>query len=230
MDDDIFCNHLMSFYVFSFTWLVPTIFLTEQLMYYIWYLNYKGYGVSILEYIKEKDLVWQPSFSGKLENGLAGYRGALIVEEGKQIPPDRKLPPKVQAKQVILVANDEKVKLFSSELESILHFEAFFERYKSFFDSETLIVLYVTDLNKNGTFVYNGVTINAYSLHESSVWNELLELSSLEKGELKKMSNEEKLEVLYDALMDTDCSETEMTFQEILSLKGESSKKIMGAV
>lgn len=186
--------------------------------------------MSILEYAKEKDLVWQPSFSGKLGNELIGYRGALIVEEGKQLSPDRKLPPKVQAKQVVLVTDDEKIKFFSAELESILHFEAFFEKYKAFFIPSTLVVLYITDLNKNATFEYEGITINAYSLHESSVWNELLDLSNLEKSELKKMDNEEKIEALYEELLTTDCTETKMSFEEVLSLKGESSKKIMGAV
>lgn len=106
-----------------------------------------------------------------------------------------------------------------------MHFEAFFEKYKTFFDPATLVILYATDLNKNGTFIYEDVTINTYSLHESSVWNELLDLSNL-----KKMDNEEKIEALYDELLTTDCGETKMSYEEILSLKGESSKKIMGAV
>ncbi|MBD3794705.1 MAG: hypothetical protein IE881_01960 [Epsilonproteobacteria bacterium] len=122
---------------------------------------------------------------------MIGYRGALIIEEGKQNSPDRKLPPKIQAKQVILIADDTKIKFFSSELESILDFKPFFEKYKAFFTPESLVILYVTDLNKNGSFVYEGVNINAYVLDESSVW---------------------------------------MSFEQILNLKGESSKKIMGAV
>ena len=88
----------------------------------------------------------------------------------------------------------------------------------------------MTDLDKNGTFTYEGITINAYSLAESSVWNELLDLSGLEKGELKKMDNAEKIEALYDALLSSDCTVKAMSYEEILSYKGESSKKIMGAV
>ena len=186
--------------------------------------------MSLLQFIKENDLAWQPSFNGELSKGLVGYRGALIVEEGKQLSPDRKLPPKVQAKQVLLVANETKVTFFAAELESILHFEAFFEKYKAFFTSETLVVLYVTDLDKNGTFTYEGVTINAYSLAEGSVWNELLELSGLGKDELKKLDNKTKIEVLYEGLLKTDCAAKAMSFEEVLSYKGESSKKIMGAV
>lgn len=186
--------------------------------------------MSILQYIKENNLAWQPSFNGEVSNGLVGYRGALIVEEGKQLSPDRILPPKVQAKQVLLVASEASVTFFAAELESILHFEAFFERYKAFFTPATLVILYVTDLDKNGTFVYEGITINAYSLAESSVWNELLDLSGLDKSELKKLDNKKKIEVLYDGLLKTDCAAKMMSYEEVLSYKGESSKKIMGAV
>jgi hypothetical protein len=199
-------------------------------MYDIFQLDKKDREMSILEYIKEQDLVWQPSFSGKLGSGLVGYRGALIIEEGKQISPDRKLPPKIQAKQVILIADDTKIKFFSSELESILDFEPFFEKYKAFFTPESLVILYVTDLNKNGSFVYEDVNINAYVLDESSVWNELLELADLEKSTLKKLSSEDKIEAVYEGLLEVDCAETAMSFEQILNLKGESSKKIMGAV
>ena len=41
--------------------------------------------MSILEFMKENDLAWQPSFSGELSQGLVGYRGALIIEAGKQL-------------------------------------------------------------------------------------------------------------------------------------------------
>lgn len=186
--------------------------------------------MSIVQYIKENNLAWQPSFNGEIGNGFVGYRGALIVEEGKQLSPDRILPPKVQAKQVLLVADDAKVSFFAAELESILHFEAFFEKYKAFFTPETLVVLYVTDLDKNGTFTYEGITIHAYSLAESSVWNELLDLSGLDKSDLKKLDNKKKIEVLYEGLLKTDCSAKAMSYEEVLSYKGESSKKIMGAV
>ncbi|NCB54758.1 MAG: hypothetical protein EOM49_07440 [Epsilonproteobacteria bacterium] len=186
--------------------------------------------MSIVAYIKENNLAWQPSFSGELGQGLVGYRGALIIEAGKQLSADRILPPKIQAKQVLVVADDASIKFFACELESIVHFEPFFEKYKAFFTPSTLVVLYVTDLDKNGTFTYEGVTFNAYSLAESSVWNELLDLSNLEKGELKKMDNAEKIEALYEALLGSDCTATAMSFEEVLSHKGESSKKIMGAV
>ena len=44
------------------------------------------------------------------------------------------------------------------------------------------------------------------------------------------MDNAEKIVALYETLQETDCHTTSMSFEEVLSYKGESSKKIMGAV
>lgn len=183
-----------------------------------------------IEYIKANDLAWQPSFNGELSGGLHGYRGALIIEDGKQISADRKLPPKIQAKQVILISDSEKIKFFSCELESFHHFKPMFEKYKDFFDVDSLNILYVTDLEKNGTFSYEGIEFTAIMLDESSVWNELVDLADLDKGDLKKMSSEEKLEALYDALQDADVKESAKTYEEMCEFIGKSSKQIMGAV
>jgi hypothetical protein len=183
-----------------------------------------------IEYIKQNNLAWQPSFNGELSGGFLGYRGALIVEEGKQISPDRKLPPKIQAKQVIMVSENEKIKFFACELDSFDHFAPLFSKYKDFFSSDGLNLLFVTDLEGNGTFEYEGVKFTAFMLDESSVWNELLELADLEKGDMKKLSAEEKIETLFEELLESDLEEDSKTFEQMCELKGESSKQLMGAV
>lgn len=185
---------------------------------------------TVIEYMKENDLAWQPSFSGELSGGLYGYRGAMIIEQGKQISPDRKLPPKIQAKQVIMINKDEKIKFFTCELESFHHFAPLFEKYKEFFTPDGLNILYVTDLDGNGTFEYEGVKFTAIMLDESSVWNELVDLADLDKGDLKKMSAEEKIEAVYEGLLDCDVEESAKTYEQMCELIGESSKQLMGAV
>ncbi|RXJ60044.1 hypothetical protein [Candidatus Marinarcus aquaticus] len=184
-----------------------------------------------MEFIKANELDWQPSLNADLSDGLHGYRGALIVEAGKQISPDRKLPPKIQAKQVIMISKDEKIKFFSCELESFHHFKPMMEKYGQFFDADSLVLLYVTDLDANGTFEYKDVTITAIMLDESSVWNELLEVASLDKSDMKAYKKaEEKIEKLYEELLDSDVKETPRTYDEMCSFIGESSKQLMGAV
>jgi hypothetical protein len=186
--------------------------------------------MNIIDFMKENSLDWQPSFCGKLENSMTGYRGAMIVEEGKALSETRKLPPKIQARQVILISDDSKVKFFACELESFNDLKPFVEKYKEFFDDSSLNVLYVTDLDGNGTFEYEGLKFTAFMLDESSVWNELLELADLEKGDMKKLSSEEKIEKLYDELLDNDIEEDKKSYDDMCKLMGESSKQLMGAV
>lgn len=183
----------------------------------------------VLDFIKENELAWQPSYTGSV-GSLEGYRGALIVEQGKQISPDRKLPPKIQARQVIMVCDDEKMKFLTCELESFNDFAPMYEKYKEFFSPEGTYVLYVTDLEGNGTFEYDGITFTAYVLDESSVWNEILELLDLDKGDLKKLDAEEKIEAVYDEVVGSDVSDAKKTYEEMCELIGESSKQLMGAV
>lgn len=183
-----------------------------------------------IEYIKENDLAWQPSFSGEINSELYGYRGALIIEAGKRLSETRVMPPKSQAKQVILISQDEKIKFFACELESFLHFEAFYEKYGSFFDKDSINILYVIDLDEGGVFEYDGVKFTAFVLDESSVWNEVLDFASLEKGDLKKLSNEEKLEKIYDEMLATSIDKVNKTIDEMKALVGDTKKALMGAV
>ncbi|QKF82325.1 hypothetical protein [Halarcobacter ebronensis] len=183
-----------------------------------------------IEFIRENELAWQPSFSGDLSGGTYGYRGALIIEAGKQISADRKLPPKIQAKQVIMITEGETIKFFACELDSFNDLAPMVEKYKAFF-TDGLYLLYVTDLEKSGTFEYEGIKFTAFPLDESSVWNELLDLADLDKSDMKALKEqEEKIETLYDELSSADVEEVSKTYEEMLTFVGESSKQLMGAV
>jgi len=185
---------------------------------------------AILTYVKENALDWQPSFNGELSDDLFGYRGSLIVEAGKQISPDRILPPKIQAKQVIMTANKSSIEFLVCELESFEHFIPMFEKYKAFFTPESINILYVIDLDDGGTFTYEGITFNAFVLDESSVWNELLDMLNLEKSSLKKANPAQKIQVVYDEAKISDVSTTVRSYEEMVKLIGSSKKKLMGAV
>ncbi len=183
-----------------------------------------------IEFIKQNELAWQPSFNNSLSGELHGYRGALIVEAGKQLSADRQLPPKIQAKQVLMVSEGEAFNFFACELESFNHFKPMFEKFQSFFKPDGTYILFVTDLDGNGTFEYEGITFTAIMLDESSVWNELLELADLEKGDMKRLNADEKIETLYEELLESDVSEESKSYEQMCELIGESSKQLMGAV
>ncbi|WP_419764187.1 MAG: hypothetical protein ACNI28_10425 [Arcobacter sp.] len=183
-----------------------------------------------IEYIKENNLEWQPSFSGSITSTLHGYRGALIIEEGKRLSETRVMPPKSQARQVVMVSENEKIKFFSCELETFGYFKEFFTKYGEFFDKDSVNLLYVIDLDADGTFEYEGVKFSAFVLDESSVWNEVLDFASLEKSDLKKLSSEEKIEKVYDEVISTPQEEISKTYDEMVALMGNTKKALMGAV
>jgi len=60
----------------------------------------------------------------------------------KALSSDHKLPPKIQAKQVILISDEESIKFFACELESFYHFAPMLEKYKSFLSQDGLYLLF----------------------------------------------------------------------------------------
>jgi len=166
-----------------------------------------------IDYIYENKLEWQPSFKGALGvAGRYGYRGALVVTEGKT-------KPLTVLKQAIAVSDDEKMLFFAGELESFDDFEAAFERYKGLFSPETLTAFYFSDIAGDAVFDYEGVSVHAFSLDESSVWNELVEAADLDKKELKRMGSEEKLDTIYDELKRTPLRAASKSYEEARALK-----------
>ena len=183
-----------------------------------------------IDFIKENKLEWQPSFCGNITDTLVGYRGALIIEEGKKLSETKIMPPKAQARQVIIISENEKIKFFACELETFEYFEPFFEKYKDYFDENSINLLYVINLDGNGIFEYQGIKFAAFMLDESSVWNEVLDYFSLEKGDLKKLSSEAKLVKIYDEILSMTPETVEKSFDEMKELMGNTKKSLMGAV
>ena len=166
-----------------------------------------------IDYIYDNKLEWQPALKGALGvPGRYGYRGALVVTEGKS-------KPQTMLKQAIAISDEEKMLFFAGELESFDDFEAAFERYKSVLSPGTLTTLFVGDIAGDAVFVYEGVTVYAFSLDESSVWNELVESADMDKKELKRMGAEEKLDALYDQLKGSTLRAAPRSYAEACALK-----------
>lgn len=166
-----------------------------------------------IEYIYENKLEWQPAFKGALGvPGRYGYRGTLVVTEGKS-------KPEKMLKQAIAISDEEKMLFFAGELASFDDFEAAFARYKSVLSPETLTTLFISDIAGDAVFDYEGVTVYAFSLDESSVWSELVEQADMDKKELKRMGTEEKLDAIYDELKGSTLRANPKSYEEACALK-----------
>ena len=185
----------------------------------------------VQEFIYGNNLQWQASFSANTDKYAYGYRGSLVITPGKVLSADKQLPPKATATQVILVSNSDKIDFIACELESLDFFEPFVERYKELLSPDGLYILFVTDLDGDGKFEFDGLTFYAFALDESSVWNELLDHADLPKSDLKKASAEEKIDIVYDEIKRSALRVKERSYSEIKALKNESKGKMLfGAV
>lgn len=184
----------------------------------------------IQEYFTDNNLLWQASFNKATEKYGYGYRGSLIITPGKVLSPTKQLPPKATATQTILVSHSTKIDFIACELETLDFFEDFVARYKDVMSPDGLYIIFVTDLDGDGKFTYEGFTFHMFALDESSVWNELLDFADLSKGDLKKQSAEEKIDTVYDEIKATTLRIKEKSYDEIKAMQSAEGKTLFGAV
>lgn len=185
---------------------------------------------TVQEFIHSNNLQWQASFNDKTDKYKYAYRGSLIITPGKVMSADRQLPPKATATQVILATDNDTIDFIACELETLDFFEPFVERYKEVLSPNGLYLLFVTDLDANGKFEYQGFSFYAFSLDESSVWNELVDYADLSKGDLKKMSAEEKIDAIYDEIKNTNLRINNKSYEEVKATQNANRRILFGAV
>lgn len=184
----------------------------------------------IKDFIYDNNLQWQASFGENTDSYAYAYRGSLVITPGKVMSADKQLPPKATATQVILATNSDTIDFIACELETLDFFEPFVERYKEVLSPEGLYLLFVVDLDADGKFEYEGCTFYAFSLDESSVWNELLDHADLSKGALKKLSPSEKIDEVVNEIKGTTLRISDKTYDEIKALQSKEGKTLFGAV
>lgn len=185
--------------------------------------------MSIQSYISENKLEWMIVYNAPTDAYKYAYRGCLVVTEGKVITADKSLPPKDIVKQVILATNSDTIDFMALELQSLDLFESFVAKYKEYLVPTGKYLLFVSDIIGKGSFVYEGITFNTFALDESSVWNDLLELGDLSKGDLKKMSDKEKIDAVAKEILRSNLRLSEKTYEEIKSFQ-RGGKASFGAV
>lgn len=185
---------------------------------------------AIQDFIYNNNLQWQATFNGSTTSYVYAYRGSLIITPGKVLAADKQLPPKETAMQVIMTSMGEKMDFLACELESFDYFETFFERYKPVLSQKGTYLLFVTDLDYDGKFEYEGITFNAFALDESSVWNELVEHADLSKGDLKRLSAEEKIDTVCNEIKSSTLRIPEKSYEEVKMAQKTGGKILFGAV
>lgn len=147
-----------------------------------------------------------PTFSGPTQKANRyGFRGEL----GLKFPPSlagEKRPPEIKADQVILAAEGDRLVFLTLHLDSLAYLELVRETFGAALVPSGTYIIFAgnVDLAKNYKLDLDGVTFHVLPLDEATVYNEVLDLFYLERGDLKKIGNDAKIDTIVDAAASFD--------------------------
>jgi len=155
--------------------------------------------------------------------GRFGFRGEVAIKFAPQLA-DEARPPEITVDQVMAIANEgEKgIPFLTAYLLSFGYLEMLVDALGDTLTPEGKYFLFCNniDLLKKYQVSMGGATFYILPIDESTVYNELLELLRLEKGDLKKLDTASKLDVVADKALTYTASFPVITYEEGLKLMG----------
>lgn len=155
--------------------------------------------------------------------GRFGFRGELALKFSEQLA-DEARPPEITCDQVMTFAQEgEKgIPFFTGYLLSFGYLDMLVDALDDTLmpDGKYFIFCNNIDLLKKYTVKMGGATFYILPIDESTVYNELLELLRLEKGDLKKLDTAAKLDAVAEKALKFTASYPEITYEEGLKLMG----------
>lgn len=152
-----------------------------------------------------------------------GFRGELALRFAPKMA-DEARPPELLCGQAMAVANagEKHLPFFAGYLLSYEYLKDVAEVLGDTLSAAGKYFLFCNniDLSKKYQVPYNGATFYVLPIDESTVYNELLELFYLEKGDLKKKDTAGKLDAVADAALKFNASFDTITYAQGLSLMG----------
>ena len=155
--------------------------------------------------------------------GRVGFRGDIALKFPAKMA-DEARPPEISSDQVIAVAQAgeptigfiagfllsfEYLKLVAEVLGDLLS-----PAGKYFFFCDNI------DISTRYSIAYGGAIFHILPIDEATVYNELLELLYLEKGDLKKLDTAGKTDAVADRALAFDQTFTKISFEEGLARMG----------
>lgn len=154
----------------------------------------------LFDLYQEKGLLFNMNF--KEANGnYAAYRGDLVLglgEVGDAL--GHRKPPTATIKNTIVLAENDKIKLYVGSLDELALFPKVLDYYQSDFAPDVRIILFVVNINKPLVIEAGGLSIAAIGMQEGLIWNELIDIAALDKSDFKGQSASEKIVTVYKAL------------------------------
>lgn len=155
--------------------------------------------------------------------GRFGFRGELALRFAARMA-DEARPPELTCDQVIAIAEkgNPKLPFFAGYLLSFEHLKDVAETLGDTLSADGKYFLFCNniDLSKKYEVSYGGATFYVLPIDESTVYNELLELLYLEKGDLKKLDTAGKTDRVADAALKFSGKFEPLAYEDGLKVMG----------
>jgi hypothetical protein len=135
------------------------------------------------------------------------FRGELGLKFPASIAGEAR-PPEIKADQVIIAIEGDKIVLLALHLDTLAHLDLVIATLGEFLSPSGKFFIFAgnVDLSKKYQVSKGGFDFNVLPLDEATVYNELLDLLYLERGDLKKMSSEGKVDAILESAVKTSFS------------------------
>lgn len=172
---------------------------------------------------KEKRLQ-NPVFRGEInEKGRFGFRGEIAIKFAAAIA-DEARPPETVAQQVITGAEpgQDKINFLACYLLSFGYLPDLVNVLGDALSPDGKYFMFCNniDLRKRYQVTVNGIPFYILPIDEATVYNELLELLYLERGDLKKLDTAEKIDRIMDTALTYSTTFPEISLEECLATMG----------
>ncbi|TXH63467.1 MAG: hypothetical protein E6Q93_01670 [Burkholderiaceae bacterium] len=155
--------------------------------------------------------------------GRFGFRGELALRFAPKLA-DEARPPELTCDQVIAIAEagNPKLPFFAGYLLNFAHLKDVAEVLGDTLTAGGKYFLFCNnlDLSKKYQVPLRGAMFYVLPIDEATVYNELLELLYLEKGELKKLDTAGKTDAVANAALKFDVTFDTLTYEEGLKIMG----------
>jgi hypothetical protein len=155
--------------------------------------------------------------------GRYGFRGELALKFGLQ-KSDEARPPEIKVDQVMTVADSGTATLpfFAGFVTTLAHLDLLCEVLGDRLDPAGKYFLFAgnLDIAKRYRIAFGGATWYVLPLEEATVYNELLELFRIERGDLKRLDTAAKLGTVADGASRFSATWPQITFEEGLAVMG----------
>jgi hypothetical protein len=155
--------------------------------------------------------------------GRVGFRGDIALKFAAKMA-DEARPPEISSDQVIATAKEGEshIEFLTGFLLSFEYLKMLAEVLGDALSPKGVYILYVDniDISKKYVCEYGGATFYILPIDEATVYNEVLELLYLEKGDLKKLDTAGKTDAIADKAASFKADWPKISYEEGLALMG----------